>query len=149
MSTALSTKFVSHMDTETQVFAWQVLDNLTAEEATAAADLIVQTVKTNSATTKVKLLVDNRFMERDGRAIVFTPEVNAIWEEAQRTVFPHVSNIAVLCSGVLMKMQMDRLSRNSNITDVNRCFWNEQDSVMLSEAFTYLGITSNKLVQTR
>ncbi|MFD0712726.1 hypothetical protein [Paenibacillus sp. GCM10027626] len=149
MSTALKSKFVSHMDTKTQVFSWQVLDNLTSEDARAAADIIVNTVKANSSSVKVKLLVDNRFMERNGRAIVFTPEVNEIWEEAQRAVFPHVSHIAVLCSSILMKMQMDRLSRNSNITDVNQCFWNEQDEVMLKEAFDFLGIDANPLVTAR
>ncbi|UVI27497.1 hypothetical protein [Paenibacillus spongiae] len=149
MSVDLKNKFISHMDNNTQVFSWQVHENLTAEEAKAAADIIISTVQSNSKTTKVNLLVDNRFMERNGRSVVFTPDVNAIWEEAQRTVFPYVAKIAVLCSGTLMKMQMDRISRNSNIMDINKCFWNDNDQIMLQEAFDFLGISSNDLVKPK
>lgn len=149
MSINLKDKFISNMDKSTHVFSWQVHENLTPEEAKAAADIIISTVQSNSQTTKVKVLVDNRFMERNGRSVVFTPEVNSIWEDAQRTVFPHVSKIAVLCSGTLMKMQMDRISRNSNIMEINKCFWNDNDQIMLDEAFEFLGITNNQLVKPK
>ncbi|EGL15830.1 MULTISPECIES: hypothetical protein [Paenibacillus] len=149
MSVLLKDKFSSNMDKANLVFAWQVVDNLTVEEAREAARIITETVANSAKAGKVKLLVDNRFMERDGRPIVFTPEVNSIWEEAQRTVFPHVSHIAVLCSGSIMKMQMDRISRNSNISDIQKSFWNKEDQAMLKEAFDFLGISSNDLVKNK
>ncbi|GIQ66299.1 hypothetical protein ABEV74_16165 [Paenibacillus cisolokensis] len=148
MASNLRQKFIHHIDKANEVFAWQVLDSLTTEEATEAADIIVRSVK-GFAPVKPKLLVDNRFMIRNGRAIVFSPEVNDIWEDAQRTVFPLVSKVAVLCSGAIMKMQMDRISRNSEIARVSQSFWNDDDSVMLREAFEFLGIAANDIVKPR
>ncbi|MVP01837.1 hypothetical protein [Paenibacillus lutrae] len=149
MSVNLNNKFRFHLDSVNKVFSWQVVDNLTVEEATEAARIIQETVQINSKTEKIKLLVDNRFMEREGHPIVFTPEVNTIWEEAQRNVFPHLTKVAVLCSGSIMKMQMDRISRNSNISEINKSFWNKEDAVMLKEAFDFLEIPSNALVQSK
>lgn len=149
MSVQLKGKFSSSMDKANLVFAWQVVDNLTVEEAKEAARIITETVESNAKAGKLKVLVDNRFMERDGRPIVFTPEVNSIWEEAQRRVFPHVSHIAVLCSGSIMKMQMDRISRNSDISDIQKSYWNKEDEVMLKEAFDFLGISSNDLIKSK
>lgn len=135
--------FKYHIDRTNHVLSWQVLDSLTVEDATEASKLVKSSLSTMSG---AKLLVDNRFMIKNGRPIVFSPEVNAIWEQLQGGILPQVSQCAVLCSGAIMKMQMDRIARASGFIDVLQSFWNDDPSVMKKEAYVFLGISSNELV---
>lgn len=135
--------FKYHIDRTNNVLSWQVLDSLTVENATQASGLVKSSL---ASLNGAKLLVDNRFMIKNGRPVVFSPEVNAIWEQLQGGILPQVSQCAVLCSGAIMKMQMDRIARASGFIDVLQSFWNDDPSVMKKEAYVFLGITSNELV---
>ncbi|WJH36641.1 hypothetical protein N6H14_13405 [Paenibacillus sp. CC-CFT747] len=136
-------KFIYHVDRENGVLSWQVREMLTVEDALKAGELI----KLNLATLdQAKLLVDNRFMQKNGRPLVFTPEVNTIWEGVQGEVLPKVTKCAVLCSGAIMKMQMDRIARASGMIEVLKSFWNDDNDTMKKEAYQFLGIASNELV---
>ncbi|WNQ11987.1 hypothetical protein MJA45_02700 [Paenibacillus aurantius] len=136
-------KFIYHVDRENGVLSWQVREMLTVEDALKAGELI----KLNLATLdQAKLLVDNRFMHKNGRPLVFTPEVNTIWEGVQGEVLPKVTKCSVLCSGAIMKMQMDRIARASGMIEVLKSFWNDDNDTMKKEAYQFLGIASNELV---
>jgi len=136
-------KFLYHVDHVNHVLSWQVRNALTVEDALKASDLVKQGL---ASMTGASLLVDNRFMINNGRPIVFTSEVNAIWEQLQGDILPKVSKCAVLCSGVIMKMQMDRIARASGMHEVLKSFWNDNSDTMKEEAYQFLGIDSNSLI---
>ncbi|SCW59476.1 hypothetical protein SAMN04487970_101887 [Paenibacillus tianmuensis] len=140
---AFEDAFKYHIDRTNHVLSWQVLDSLTVEDATKASELVKSGL---SSLNGAKLLVDNRFMIKNGRPVVFSPEVNAIWEQLQSSILSQVSQCAVLCSGTIMKMQMDRIARASGFIDVLQSFWNDDPSVMKKEAYVFLGISSNELI---
>ncbi len=135
--------FKYHVDRKNNVLSWQVLDSLTVEDADKASELVKSSL---ASLNGAKLLVDNRFMIKNGRPVVFSPEVNTIWEQLQADILPKVSGCAVLCSGAIMKMQMDRIARASGFIDVLKSFWNDDPSVMKKEAYEFLGISSNELI---
>lgn len=140
---AFEDKFLYHVDRANSVLAWQVRDVLSIEDAEQASALVKQSLATLNG---AKLLVDNRFMMHKGRAIVFSPEVNAIWEELQGDILPQVTKCAVLCSGPIMKMQMDRIARASGMIEVLQSFWNDDKNAMKKEVYQFLGISSNELI---
>ncbi|MFB6364730.1 hypothetical protein ACFCP7_11775 [Paenibacillus elgii] len=140
---AFEDAFKYHIDHKNHVLSWQVLDSLTVENATQASGLVKSSL---SSLSGAKLLVDNRFMIKNGRPVVFSPEVNAIWEQLQSSILSQVSQCAVLCSGTIMKMQMDRIARASGFIHVLQSFWNDDPSVMKKEAYVFLGISSNELI---
>ncbi|TCZ79313.1 hypothetical protein E0485_05465 [Paenibacillus albiflavus] len=136
-------KFLYHVDHVNHVLSWQVRGALTVDEALKASDLVKQSL---ASMKDASLLVDNRFMINNGRAIVFAPEVNTIWEQLQGEILPKVSKCAILCSGVIMKMQMDRIARASGMIEVLKSFWNDNSDAMKAEAYQFLGIDSNSLI---
>ncbi|MDO3678433.1 hypothetical protein [Paenibacillus ehimensis] len=135
--------FKYHVDRKNNVLSWQVLDSLTVEDAEKASKLVKSSL---ASLNGAKLLVDNRFMIKNGRPIVFSPEVNTIWEQLQSGILPKVSQCAVLCSGAIMKMQMDRIARASGFIDVLKSFWNDDPGVLKKEAYEFLSIPSNELI---
>lgn len=137
-----------NVDKENGILCWQVRKNMSAEDARKFGDLIKEAVD-SMKDKDIKLLVDNRYMMRSGRAIVFAVEVNEIWEEIQAYVLPKVSKVSVLCSSPIMKMQMDRLARNSGLISKQSSFYNEDLTVTASEAYKFLGITSNELIDSK
>ncbi|USG68088.1 hypothetical protein NDK47_12725 [Brevibacillus ruminantium] len=138
-------KFVFNVDQTKKVVSWKVNADLTIEDSKKARDLIVGAIS-KFQNGEVNLLIDNRNMIQNGKPIVFKPEVNEIWEQTQKDIFPKVSKCAVLCCSVIMKMQMDRIARSSGISEVQKSFWNDDPSVMKKEAYDFLGISSNALV---
>lgn len=140
MSTVVSkANFSLSVDTQNNLVAWQVRGNMSVEDAENARNKILSSIDKLDA-GQVVLLVDNRKMQVDGRAIVFTPEVNQIWETTQKEVFPKLKKCAVLCSGVIMKMQMNRIAKVSGIDQVQQSFWNDDNDKMVAEAAGFLGL---------
>lgn len=140
-------KFTLNVDSAKKVVSWKVSDDLSVEDSKKAKDMILNAVsKFNNG--EVNLLIDNRSMMVNGKPIVFKPEVNEIWEQTQKEIFPKLAKCAVLCCSVIMKMQMDRIARASGISEVQKSFWNDDPQVMKKEAYDFLGITSNALVDS-
>ncbi|MCS7463022.1 hypothetical protein N0M98_23115 [Paenibacillus doosanensis] len=140
---AFEDKFLYHADRANNVLSWQVRDALTVEDAEKASALVKQNL---AVMNEAKLLVDNRFMVSKGRPIVFSPEVNMIWEQLQSDILPKVSKCAILCSGVIMKMQMDRIARASGMIEVLQSFWSDDSDTMRIDAYQFLGVTGNELI---
>jgi hypothetical protein len=141
----MSEKFVIDVDTQQQVVAWQIKDNLTVEDV-AEASALIKSAFAKLEKGKIKVLADNRPMVKNGHPIVFRPEVNAAWEELQKWTLGYLERVAVLCNGPLMKMQMDRVAKNSGIFQFCRHFWDDDANRMKEEAYAFLGIQNNRLL---
>jgi hypothetical protein len=143
--TALMTQhFVMAADAPRNVLAWRVLGPIYIRDIPA----IVESVQAGVGSLKqpVKLLVDNRSMLMNGRPIIFTPDVNAEWIKLQEWLLPRSSHVAVLCNGSVMKLQMDRLAKTSGLAAVLRSFWDPDPMVSRDEAYAFLKINRNPLV---
>lgn len=138
-------KFVIDIDKVNQVVAWQIKDNLTVEDVAEASNLI-KNVFAQLEKGKIKVLADNRLMVKNGHPIVFRPEVNAAWEELQKWTISYLEKVAVLCNGPLMKMQMDRVAKNSGIFHFCKHSWDDDANKMKEEAYAFLEISSNRLL---
>lgn len=140
-------KFVFDVDNSNQVLAWQVLDNLDLKDMPAILHSIRHAIE-NMEKGQIKLLVDNRYMMKGDRPIVFSPAVNEQWEDLQRWLLGYCQKVAVLCNGPTMKMQMDRLAKNTTMINIYKPFWSTDSNQMKQEAYDYLGIPSNALIDS-
>lgn len=143
----MSEKVTYHVDRDRKVVSWQVRENMTVEDAQAAATEIKNAVESFNG-EEVMILVDNRYMIRAGRPIVFTPDVNKIWGDLQGYLLLKVTKVAVLCCSMMLKMQMDRIARESELISKLQSYYNEDHIVSAKEAYEFLGISGNKLIDT-
>ncbi|MNY85719.1 hypothetical protein D3C78_19190 [compost metagenome] len=137
----LSDQFVSNLDKENGVLAWRVLGLLNVENANKAADLIRSSIVELKAKGPVKLLVDNRLVK------AFPPQVNEIWDTLQREILPQVDKCAIICSGMVMRMQMNRVAQATGFSGVTQSFWDEDPSKAIADACEFIGVKSNALVK--
>lgn len=131
-------------DAARNVLSWRVLGPIYLCDIPPIVDGVKAAVE--SLKRPVKLLVDNRSMQMNGRPIIFTPDVNAEWIKLQVWLLPHCSHVAVLCNGSVMKLQMDRLAKASGLAAVLRSYWDPDPMASRDEAYAFLGIDRNLLV---
>lgn len=96
---------------------------------------------------KVKMLIDNRLMVKEGQSFVFTPESYDAWEELQTWLLPYLEKAAVLCNSKFMKNQLERLANRSGVSRISIRIYNENLEAGNKEALSFLGIAENQLVQ--
>lgn len=144
----MSEKVAYLIDKENVVVCWQVRDNMKVEDAQKVSDEIKKAVR-EFGDKDIKVLVDNRYMIRNDRPLVFTADVNSVWEELQGYLLTRVSKVAVLCSSALMKLQMDRLAKATGLISKLKSFYNEDKTVSAKEAYDFLEIKGNKLVDSK
>ncbi|MFE5318607.1 helix-turn-helix domain-containing protein [Paenibacillus sp. NPDC056579] len=142
---ALSERFVYNIDFDEQVISWQIKGVLSVEDVNKIA-FDLKLACTYLSKGHIKLLIDNRGMRADGQPFVFTPEANEKIEELQKWMLPHCLKVAVLCNSKLMKNQLDRLGQRTGMSHISKHFYGEDPSEMITKAFQFLGITSNKLI---
>lgn len=142
---ALSERFVYNIDFEEQVISWQIKGILSVEDVNKIA-FDLKLACTYLSKGQIKLLIDNRGMKADGHPFVFTPEANEKIEDLQKWMLPHCHKVAVLCNSKLMKNQLDRLGQRTGMSHISKHFYGENQIELISNAFHFLGITSNKLI---
>ena len=141
-------KFVYEIDVKNSVLAWRVKDKLELGEVVEIVKVIQKEVQ-GLPKGKIKLLVDNRFMvDKSGNPILFSTAVNDEWLKLQIWLLDYCSNVAVLCGSLIMKSQMSRLATTSGIDKVLKAFWNSNNTTLVNEAYTFLGISGNKLIES-
>ncbi|MFD0958994.1 hypothetical protein [Paenibacillus chungangensis] len=144
----MSEKVVYYTDRANAIVSWQVRGNMTVEDAIQASTSIKEEVE-RFPEKEVSLLVDNRYMVQNGRPIVFSADVTKVWNELQIYLIPKVSKVAVLCSSMMMKMQMDRVAKESGLISSLKSFYNNDLDVSAKEAYAFLGTTHNKLIDEK
>lgn len=145
---ALEERFINDVDVMNNVISWRIAGPLSEPDVKH----ISQQIRSMALLLKkgeIKLLIDNRYMVIDGLAFVFSPEVNAVWEELQKWLMPLVQKVAVLCNSTLMKNQLDRLGSRSGIDKISEHIFEYEQTVAERKALSYLGLSENRLLKTK
>lgn len=116
---------------EKDVFYWKNSANA-SDVSAAEAKKLADEAKSILKKPEIKnFLIDNRNLKG-----VYKPEVNEVWADLMKWVVENVEKNATITADVTLKMQLNRLSRESNTYDKIRAFTDEK------EALEFIGSTS-------
>ncbi|WP_442601917.1 diguanylate cyclase domain-containing protein [Paenibacillus sp. KN14-4R] len=143
----MTSKFILDADIDSQVLSWQIRGDLTIQDLAEFIPMVHEKVLSMRKGT-IKLLIDNRMMMKNGKPYVFRPEVNVLLEQLMIFLRDYVKKCAVLCNGPIMEMQIERLARKIGCDHTYRLFWHENSFYSKQLAYKYLGITSNRMLDS-
>ncbi|MFF2532252.1 hypothetical protein ACFVS2_25415 [Brevibacillus sp. NPDC058079] len=138
MKSLFGGKVIYSVDLANKVLSWQVNSDITINEAKE----VISTLKNEASKMKgdIRLFVDNSNLKA-----VFKPEVADAWKEMQLWIFPMCNKIALICSNHLMRMQMNRISKDTNISDKQEAFFEKETKESYEKGLQFLGITKRSI----
>lgn len=138
----LTQRFTYDVNVTDQLISWKVQGPLSENDVMK----LVQTIKSKTLLLKkgeIKLFIDNRAMVIDEQPFVFSPDVNAVWEELQSWMLPYLKQVVVLCNSKFMKNQLDRLAKRSGIDQISAHIFEPDQDLAEKAAFDCLQMRRN------
>lgn len=142
----LPKKFTFQLDTQNQIVAWILNENLTYEEAVQAKNGIIEIVS-KLPQGKVKVIADLRPLEEEEKMARFSNAASQESAELMGWLANYCSHVAVLCGSILMRAQMTRLASESGLGHKLQAFWSPSPGKAANDAFQFLGISSHPLIK--
>lgn len=144
MKKPLDSRFACLVNQEDQIIWLKIMGPLSKTDV----EHISKNIKSQILLLKkgrVKMLVDNRRMVKEGQSFVFTPEAYDVWEELQNWLLPYLEQTAVLCNSKFMKNQLERIANRSGMARISAHIFNEEIETGDQEALSFLGIAEQQL----
>ena len=141
------------IDCEGDVVAWvlpAVQEHDAVVEAVSSITSAVAGVKQQYGT--VRIIVDNFSRVNDGVSTAYPKPISDKWGELQQWFLTHLEKtdkIAVMQGSATLKIQMARLGKQSGLAVIEKQFFAMSYEATKQQAYDYLGITSNALIDGR